>query len=51
MRNGSRLSWFVVLLFGGMILTGFGGCQSGPPSGMLQVFYSGNLTGSLEPCG
>jgi hypothetical protein len=51
MKSKSYLSALVVLALGGTIVASILGCQSGPPSGTLQVFYSGNLTGSMEPCG
>ncbi len=51
MSRHFRFGWLLGLLLGSLMLFGMLGCELGTPSGTLQVFYSGNLTGNLEPCG
>ena len=51
MTEKIRFGWITGLLIGSLVFLGIQGCDIGNPSGTLQVFYSGNLTGNLDPCG
>jgi hypothetical protein len=39
------------MLLGSFMLFGLLSCDLGTPKGTLQIFYSGNLSGNLDPCG
>ena len=51
MNSKCYKTWLLSTVLGGLMLVGVMGCQSGPPKGTLQIFYTGNLSGNLEPCG